>query len=330
MKKITMMDVAQVAGVSKSTVSQYINNRYEYMSLDTKKKIEQAIKELNYRPNTIARSLKQKTTFTIGVIVSNILHNFSTQVIRAIEDICHEQDFHVIVCNADDKPEKEMKYIQMLRDKQVDGLIVFPTGGNIELYEELEAIQFPVVFLDRLLPSVGMPAVLLDNEKAVKLAVDHLVERGHTSILLVTNAINRVYPRKIRVDAFLAYTKEVGLTDSHIHVLSRPLDEIQNELKELLKREKIDAIIAGNDLALFEILHVLHDENYQLPTDIALISIDDTTFSTFIKPELTAIAQPAFEMGTKAAHILLDLIHQKNPTKEVSYFEPKLIVRGTT
>lgn len=325
-----MMDVAQLSGVSKSTVSQYINNRYEYMSLDTKKKIEQAIKELNYRPNTIARSLKQKTTFTIGVIVSNILHNFSTQVIRAIEDICHEQDFHVIVCNADDKPEKEMKYIQMLRDKQVDGLIVFPTGGNIELYEELEAMKFPVVFLDRLLPSVSIPAVLLDNEKAVKLAVEHLTGRGYKSILLVTNAINHVYPRKIRVDAFLNYAKEIGMKESNTHVLSRPLEEIQFELKQLLKQEKIDAIIAGNDLALFEVFHVLHDENYQIPSDVALISIDDTTFSTFIKPELTAIAQPAFEMGAKAANTLLDLIHQKSSTSEISYFEPQLIVRGTT
>lgn len=330
MKKITMIDVAIEAGVSKSTVSQYINNRFEYMSQDTQKKIEQAIKELNYRPNTIARSLKQKTTFTIGVIVSNILHNFSTQVIRAIEDICHEQDFHVIVCNADDKPEKEMKYIQMLRDKQVDGLIVFPTGGNKELYQELEASKFPVVFLDRLLEGINMPAVLLDNKKAVQLAVDHLTMRGYGSILLVTNAINQVYPRKVRVDAFLEYTQAIGKKEVDIHVLSRPLEEIQSELKILLKEQKIDAIIAGNDLALFEIFHVLHDERIQIPSDIALISIDDTTFSTFIKPELTAIAQPAFEMGTKAAHTLLDLIHQKEVVNEVSYFEPTLRIRGTT
>lgn len=330
MKKITMMDVANEAGVSKSTVSQYINNRYEYMSLETKKKIELAIKELNYRPNTIARSLKQKTTFTIGVIVSNILHNFSTQVIRAIEDVCHEQDFHVIVCNADDKPEKEMKYIQMLRDKQVDGLIVFPTGGNLDLYKELESTEFPVVFLDRLLSEVTMPALLLDNKKAVQLAVDHLRERGYESVLLVTNAINQVYPRKVRVDAFVDYTKEIGMDDSHVHVLSRPLEDIQRELKSLLQQQKIDAIIAGNDLALFEIFHVIQNEQLMIPTDIALISIDDTTFSTFIKPELTAIAQPAFQMGTQAATTLLDLIHQKEVASEVIYYEPQLIIRGTT
>ncbi|OZS78461.1 LacI family transcriptional regulator [Tetzosporium hominis] len=330
MKKITMMDVANEAGVSKSTVSQYINNRYEYMSLETKKKIELAIKELNYRPNTIARSLKQKTTFTIGVIVSNILHNFSTQVIRAIEDVCHEQDFHVIVCNADDMPEKEMKYIQMLRDKQVDGLIVFPTGGNLDLYKELESTEFPVVFLDRLLPEVTMPALLLDNKKAVQLAVDHLRERGYESVLLVTNAINQVYPRKVRVDAFVDYTKEIGMDGSQVHVLSRPLEEIQLELKSLLQQQKIDAIIAGNDLALFEIFHVIQNEQLMIPTDIALISIDDTTFSTFIKPELTAIAQPAFQMGTQAATTLLDLIHQKEVKNEVIYYEPQLIIRGTT
>lgn len=125
MKRITIQDVARLAGVSKSTISQYLNKRYDYMSEETKKRIEAAINELGYEPNFIARSLKQKKTSTIAVIVANILHSFSTKVIRAVEDYCNENGFHVIVCNADDDPEKEANYIRMLRAKQVDGMIVF-------------------------------------------------------------------------------------------------------------------------------------------------------------------------------------------------------------
>ena len=143
-----------------------MNGRFEYMSKGTKERIEQAIHELGYRPNIIARSLKQKSTTTIGVIVANILHHFSTRVIRAIEDYCNEHHFHVIVCNADDNPDKEKQYIRMLEAKQVDGMIVFPTGGNVELYQELLNKRYPIVFMDRLVPDISVNAVLLDNEKA--------------------------------------------------------------------------------------------------------------------------------------------------------------------
>jgi LacI family kdg operon repressor len=144
-----MADVAKEANVSKSTVSQYLNQRFEYMGEDTKKRVEEAIQKLNYRPNIIARSLRQKKTSTIGVIVANILHSFSTQVIRSIEDVCSESNINVIVCNADDNPNKERMYIEMLRNKQVDGLIIFPTGGNLDLYQEMEKENFPIVFMDR-------------------------------------------------------------------------------------------------------------------------------------------------------------------------------------
>src|SRR5699024_10710326 len=124
MKKITMQDVANKAGVSKSTVSQFINNRYEYMAEETKIRIDDAVKELGYIPNFIAKSLKQKKTSTIGVIVANILHTFSNEIIRAIEDVCEVNQVHMFVCNADDNPEKEKSYMEMLMAKQVDGLII--------------------------------------------------------------------------------------------------------------------------------------------------------------------------------------------------------------
>ena len=119
------------------------------MSEQTRERVAASIEELDYRPNIVARSLKQKSTFTIGVIVANILHSFSTQIIRAIENKFHEKGFHIIVCNADDEPDKEKDYIEMLMAKQVDGIIIFPTGGNVNLYEQMKKTDFPIVFMDR-------------------------------------------------------------------------------------------------------------------------------------------------------------------------------------
>lgn len=183
MKTITITDVANHAKVSKSTVSQYLNKRYEYMSEKTRKKIEETIEELNYQPNIIARSLKQKSTFTVGVVVANILHTFSTQVIRAIENYFYEQGFHIIVCNADDNPEKEKNYIEMLRAKQVDGIIIFPTGDNLDLYQRMKSDQFPIVFMDRTIEELNIATVMLDNHLASKLAVIGSLKRVLKTLL---------------------------------------------------------------------------------------------------------------------------------------------------
>lgn len=330
MNKVTMADVAAYAGVSKSTISQYVNKRYKFMSESTKIRIEEAIKELNYRPNSVARSLKQKSTFTIGVIVSNILHAFSTQVIRSIEDYCNSLDFHVIVCNADDNPEKEERYIQMLRDKQVDGLIVFPTGENLELYEEMVKTNYPVVFLDRKIPDLKISSVLLDNEQAVKMAVEHLVEKGYKKIALMTNALHRVFPRQERVRVFKELTALHQLPIDEGYIVSRDLGQLKSSLGELLTSKPVDAIIAGNDLALLEILNYVKEHDIEIPKDFALISIDDVSFGNLYNPALTVVAQPAFEMGKKAAELLLEKIKGDFEEKEHIYlFQPVLIERAS-
>lgn len=328
MKKVTMSDVASHAGVSKSTVSQYINKRYDFMSEVTKDRIEASIKELGYRPNIVARSLKQKSTYTIGVIVSNILHAFSTQVIRSIEDTCHAADFHVIVCNADDNPVKEKRYIQMLRDKQVDGLIVFPTGENRELYEEMVQTNYPVVFVDRKMEGLPILSVLLENSQAMNMAVNHLIENGHRKIALLTNSINFVLPRQERVNAFRALAKLHDLPINDRYIVSKELKQLQSSLHELIQQEEVDAVIAGNDLVLYEVLNYVKQHQLKLPDAFALVSIDDVSFGALYSPPLTAVAQPAAEMGKKAGELLLAKIKGEEPQEQTTYlFEPIFIER---
>ncbi|KPL58345.1 LacI family DNA-binding transcriptional regulator [Rossellomorea vietnamensis] len=331
MKKITISDVAQHAEVSKSTVSQYLNKRYDYMAPKTKERIKKAIEELGYHPNIVARSLKQKSTSTIGVIVANILHTFSTQTIRAVEDICNEKGFHIIVCNADDNPEKERKYIEMLRAKQVDGLIIFPTGGNIDLYNNMVKEKYPLVFVDRIVEDLKTSSIMLDNESAVKMAVDHFVKKGYERIGIMTTSLQRhVTPRVERINGFRKALKESMSPVREEYIKSLELEWIQEGLHEMLTSdEPPQALIAGNDLTLIEILKYIKSHGLTIPKDLALIGIDDVSFASLFTPELTTIAQPTYEMGKQAAELLLNKI--KDPDfieeKQIYRFQPELMIR---
>lgn len=331
MKIVTIDDVAKRASVSKSTVSQYLNKRYDYMSEQTKERIKNVIEELGYQPNIVARSLKQKTTSTIGVIVANILHVFSTQVIRAIEDICHDYDFHIIVCNADDDPKKEKKYIEMLRAKQVDGMIIFPTGGNISLYKKMINEQFPIVFVDRSIPVIPISSIILDNEKATKLAVDYIVDKGYERIaIMTTSIIKNISTRIERISGYKKALKDKGIIINENYIKSLDVKQIQEGLREMLSLENPpQAVIAGNDLTLMEILAFIKNNHLKIPANLGIIGIDDVSFANFFSPSLTTIAQPTFEMGKAAAEILLNKIQKKEVKTDqtILRFEPKLIIR---
>lgn len=333
MKTVTISDVAKYADVSKSTVSQYLNQRYEYMGEKTKNRIETAIQELGYSPNIVARSLKRKSTMTIGVIVANILHVFSTQVIRAIEDFCNKQDFHVIVCNADDDPAKEKRYIDMLRAKQVDGIIAFPTGGNKDLYNGLFQDRFPIVFLDRILPDVPISTVLLDNEKASTLAVEEFVAKGHRKIGMISPTLDQyVNPRKERISGYKKTLEKHNIPFRPEYLASSSIDLIHEEMEKMLAlSEPPDALLAVNDRVLFEILKYTKEHKLKVPEDLALIGIDDVSFASIYSPALTTVAQPAFDMGKVAAELLLDRIKNKEADihPEVYRFEPQLIKRAS-
>jgi LacI family kdg operon repressor len=330
MKNITIADIAKHANVSKSTVSQYLNKRYEYMSEKTRKKIERAIEEFNYQPNIIARSLKQKSTFTIGVVVANNVHTFSTQFIRAIEDYFYKHGFHIIVCNADDEPQKEKNYIDMLRAKQVDGIAIFPTGDNLELYEQMKKDQFPVVFIDRTIKDFGIPTVLLDNHLASKLAVEKFIEKGYRDIAIITTSIIRnISPRVERIEGY-----KIAMEHNHIpinpdYIKTADVEKIYDALSELFALKKPPrAILAGNDIVLHQVLRYLKKHNIKIPTDVAVIGVDEVPFADFYTPAITTIKQPTVEMANLAAKLLLSKIKdEKDADNSVHRMKPTLISR---
>ena len=331
MKKTTMQDVAELAGVSKSTVSQYINNRYEFMAVPTKLRIEQSIKELGYIPNYVAKSLKQKKTATIGVIVANILHTFSTEVIRSIEDECGKNGLHLFVCNADDQPEKERAYIEMLLAKQVDGLIIFPTNGNDDFYKQLKQMEFPIVFVDRKIDQPIFPTLLLDNESASQIAVDQLAGKGKKKIGLVSTSIaKKVTPRIERIEGFKKSVAKAGLAVEEDWIVAEERGLIGAELQKVWDSgNRPEAFFATNDLSVIELLKFIKKNGLAIPDDLSVITIDDSPFLEIATPPITVIKQPTFEMGKDAANILVKLIENKSFEEryEEKRYSPALVER---
>ena len=326
-KAVTIDDVAKAAGVSKSTVSQFLNKRYEYMSQKTREKIEGVIEELNFQPNHFASNLKKRKTMMVGIIVANIRHVFSMEIIRIIEQKLQGQGIQVIICNADDDPEKEMNYINLLATRNVDGLIIFPTGANYSEYSRLLNDRIPVVFIDRKITGILADTVLLDNEGASFLAVSTLIQRGCDRIAMITLPTNHdVSPRIERIEG---YKKALSFFHAEFHeelLCSNTIPLLKENLSRMFESDlKPNGIIAGNDLVLIEVLRFLKEKKISIPDDVAVIAIDDVSYADIYHPALTTIAQPTKEMGLKAAEIILGYINENLPRVPVVYrFPPEL------
>lgn len=332
---ITIRDVAQQAGVSKSTISRYLNGRYECMSLETRQRIARVIAELGYRPNAVARSLKQKRTHTVGAIVANILNPFSTSIIRGVEDYCKKHGFNLILCNADDDPVKEREYIEMLTAKQIDGLIINTTGGNNPLVKEVNA-SVPVVLIDRKAPEMGLDTVTVDSDLGARLAIGHLVGLGHRRIAMFTLPCDQVSPRLERVRGYQAALAEYNIPfrPELLVETDTQLETVTAKVRELLARapgERPTAIFGANNLMTMAIVKALKRLGVAIPRDMAVIGFDDWEWAELIDPPITVVAQPVYDMGIKAAAVLIKRIKAGKPPKKPAtvVFAPQLVVRAS-
>jgi len=310
MKNVTMADVAKEAGVSKSTVSQFLNKRFEHMGEKTRHKIEEAIDRLGYQPNYLARSLKQKRTSMVGIIVANMMHYLSTEITRAIEDFCQGHDLHAIVCNADDDPEKEKKYIEMLRAKQVDGLIIFPTGKNVALYDEMIKEGYPVVFMDRQVDNPNAFSVVTDNTMSTYRAIQQFIQNGHQHIAFVVQPLV-VSTRRGRLAGYKRAMQEAGFNLNPDYLVEATIADMKNKLEALFNlEEQPTALFAGNDRAFLAVMEFLKEKGLKVGQDVALTVFDNIPFAHLLEAPISFVVQPAAEMGKKAAELLFAQINK--------------------
>lgn len=326
MAKWTIKDIAKRAGVSITTVSRVLNRKEEGMSEQTRKKVLQVIEEMEYQPNRLARGLVTKQSKLIGLIVPTISNPFFPELCRGAEDEASARGYSLVICNSDDSSEKEERYIKILKEQQVDGLILSSQKGLSETSASLLDQKIHYVMLDRVEDDL-VPGVYLDNEKGGYLAGQHLIALGHTQMACITGP-DSIRNSRERLSGFKRALQEVGLGPIVIREGDFTLETAYEQAKEILTDRNITAIFTGNDLMACGVYRAAHELSIRIPEDISVIGFDDIPLISALIPKLTTVRQDTYQMGRKAAELLIRQIEQ-DETESVM-FSPTLIEREST
>jgi DNA-binding LacI/PurR family transcriptional regulator len=309
-QKIKLIDVAQLANVSKSTVSQYLNGRFDYMSEKTKERIKLAIDELDYVPNPIARSLKMNKTKTIGVIVRDITGFYTSRTLRGIDDYCKKSEYNVLIYNTDVDPDIEAKSLETLYQLRVDGIIIASTGQNTKLIDKYIKNGLPIVHFQLEHDGNEKNIIVSDYRKAAFDATEYLIELGHQRICFLTQDFQSMKSRK---DRYLGYTDaldkyKIPVDEQLIQYWHRKTG-FQQSPKSMLDADNPPTVFFTQHLPITtELLTALNTENISIPDDVSLLAFDELPMAEYLKVPITVITQNPYEVGREAAKLLLKSI----------------------
>ncbi|WP_018614999.1 LacI family DNA-binding transcriptional regulator [Segetibacter koreensis] len=333
-KKVSLKDIAQKVGVSTALVSYVLNNKnIGRIGKEVTEKIKDAAKELNYRTNQIARSLKTNRTFIIGLIVADISNTFWSSLARIIEDEAEKYNYTVIFGSSDENAEKSLKLTNILLNHQVDGFILAPAEDSLSQLIFLQENEIPFVLIDRYFPEIKANYVAIDNYKAAYTLVKHVIDKGYKRIGLITfksslfhfQERKRGYAAAIEennVTVMQTWIKEVGINSSK-EAVEKAIDELTG------LQEPVEVILfASNYLSIYGLKYIVNLP-LKVPDDLALISFDESDAADLFYSPVTHIKQPLEQMGQLATKILLEHIEKRLPISEVN-LEPEFIIRKST
>ncbi len=329
----TIRDVAARAKVSVATVSHVVNGTRK-VSPATIQRVRQAMKEFDYHPNAVAQSLRTRKTHAIGAVVSDITNPFFATLVRGAEDAAIEAGYSLIVCNSDESLEKEDRYVRLLRQRRMDGLIISPVGdGSGLVVHELPQWKIPFVFVDRYVEGITADAVLSDNIEGAYQATRHLIEQGHRRIGLIlgikgaTTTEERLAGyRKALDEAEISVSEELIAYGGYRQEGGRTTTE-----EFLALPEPPSAIFSTNNLMTTGVLKEIVRRGTKILRNVALVGFDDLEWFQYVKPSLTVVMQHPREMGVHAVELLLDRITERVTTQDVRKLRlpTELIVRET-
>lgn len=324
-------DVAQHAGVSVTTVSRVMNNR-GYIGKGTRKKVEEAMMELNYSPNQIARALQKSQSYLLGVIVPDSNHPFFSELIKYIEMSADELNYKILICNSLDQPDKELHYVTMLRENRVDGIIMCSHSINIERYKTL---SLPIVTFDRII-SDKFPYVASDNFRGGEIATTHLIELGCKRLLHLSGPSNLDSLANRRADAFrltcIKYNVDFDIIEgTNGNMTFEYFNEfIKEELA--LKLSNYDGVFCSNDIEAYALYVYAHEIGIKVPEQLKIVGYDYHSFTRMIQnPKLTTIKQPIHKLGKVLSYTLINFIENiDKDTVNNSVLDIELIKGDTT
>lgn len=306
---VSIKDVAESAGLSVATVSRVLNG-HPSVSDDARERVLAAAGTLGYRPNVVARSLRTHRTGTIGLVISDVLNPYFTELARAVEEEARELGYSVIIGNADERADLEDHHVRGLLDRRIDGLLVSPADSRSPMTLEAAAGDTPVVFVDRWIPGVDVPVVRSDGRTAIADLVDHLYGLGHRRLAIITGPAATTTGRE-RVDAFRAALAVHGLALPEEYVGRGDFQAKSGRActeRFLNLPEPPDVVFATDNLMALGALDEIGARGLRVPEDIALAAFDDIPWFSHTDPPITTIAQPTAELGRVAVRALADLI----------------------
>lgn len=331
----TIKDIARVAGVSVTTVSRALNG-YSDVSVNTRKKIEAVAKELNYSPNTLARSLVMNKSKTIGLLVSNInkgmiKDNFTIEILSGIDEFVAQTDYDLVLFSTNSTKQREKTYSQLCRERRVEGVILQGIKTDDPYLREVVESDIPCVLIDIPIESATVGYVTTDNILGSKKAVEYLIELGHKNIAMV-NGHNFAFVSQRRLEGYMEALKDSDLRLNWDWIVNGEFDEFKAEeaaTKLLSEHPEVTAIFCASDLMALGTMRAAKNLGRSIPEELSIIGFDDILLASYVSPPLTTIAQNKSEMGYQAAKLLVEMLEEKDGSHVIS-LDTELIIRDST
>jgi len=331
-KSVSLNKVAEEAGVSIATVSRVINDS-PGVNPETRMKVQQVIKELKYTPSRVAKRLRNRNASgnLLGALIPDIQNPFYMEVLRGIEDVAYENKYALIMCNFSQDEKKEKLYLDILQSESIDGLIAAPTNEHDQEVISLVKTGLPIVCVDRGLSGVDVDVVLVENQKGAFTAVDHLAKAGYKRIAYISG-LQQIPSSQQREQGYLDALSANGLAiDRNLIKYGDSRHESGVKLcEELLNySDPPDAIFTGNNLITLGALETIHKKGLKVPGQIAIIGFDDMYWAISLNPPLTAVRQPAYEIGRRAAEQLILRINDPTRPTMSMILKTELMIRSS-
>lgn len=310
----SIKDVAAQAGVSVATVSRVLNS-HPSVSPDARTRVLAAVDVLGYRPNAVARSLRTDQTRTLGLVISDVLNPYFTELARFVEEEARALGYSVIIGNADERPELQDHHVRTLLDRRIDGLLVSPADGDSPLMADVARAGTPMVFVDRWMPGVDVPVVRADGRHAIRDLVAHLYALGRRRLAIIAGPAATTTGDE-RVEAFREALRahELGLPEVYIGQGDFQADSGRRVTERFLALpEPPEIVFAADNLMALGALDAIRAAGLRVPQDIGLAAFDDIPWFVHTDPPITAIAQPTGELGRAAVRALVDIVEGRSP-----------------
>jgi LacI family transcriptional regulator len=337
--QVTIKDIARELGISPSTVSRALKDHPD-ISSETKRQVNALAEKLSYQPNTVALNLRKSKTNTIGVVIPEIVHFFFSTIISGIEETAHEAGYNVILTQSDENYEREVADVKDLFNSRVDGLLI-SMSRETKTFDHISALMnrgLPVVFYDRSCPDENTSKVIVDDYAGAREAVQHLIEQGCRRIAHLQAAPGTSISEG-RLQGYMDALREADMpiaADLIIPCVAGNLEEGFEVGKKLLAmKNRTDGVFANNDLMAMGAMKTFKEKGVRVPADIAVVGFSNWFFSQLMDPPLSSVDQPGFEMGQRAAGLLIAQIEKINEGEsaivpETITLKTRLIIRESS